>query len=75
VEQIMHAAVVDLYFTRAGKAQFECGEWFGRGKSNGPEPSKSAGRLGTGGVESWNRGTRKATAEAGESTTRQTENS
>ncbi len=63
-EQIMHAAVVDLYFTRAGKTNSNA--------ANGPaaaNPATGAQQIsravGTGGVIV-EQGTRKATAERGE---------
>src|SRR6266550_4225669 len=63
-EQIMHAAVVDLYFTRAGKPNSNA--------ANGPaavNPATGAQQIsravGTGGVIV-EQGTRKATAERGE---------
>ncbi len=64
VEQIMHAAAVDLYFTRAGKANSNA--------ANGSAPTNPAAgaqqisrAVGTGGVIV-EQGTRKATAERGE---------
>ena len=63
-EQVMHAAVVDLYFTRAGKTNSNA--------ANGPaaaNPATGAQQIsravGTGGVIV-EQGTRKATAERGE---------
>ncbi len=64
VEQIMHAAVVDLYFTRAGKPNSNAAN--GSAAANPTAGAQQISRaVGTGGVIV-EQGTRKATAERGE---------
>ncbi|HEX7698657.1 MAG TPA: LPS export ABC transporter periplasmic protein LptC [Candidatus Acidoferrum sp.] len=64
VEQIMHAAVVDLYFTRAGKPNSNAVS--GSAAANPTAGAQQISRaVGTGGVIV-EQGTRKATAERGE---------
>src|SRR5258708_10035250 len=64
VEQIMHAAAVDLYFTRAGKANSNAAN--GSAPTNPAAGAQQISRAGgTGGVIV-EQGTRKATAERGE---------
>jgi len=63
-EQIMHAAVVDLYFTRAGKPNSNAAN--GSAAANPAAGAQQISRaVGTGGVIV-EQGTRKATAERGE---------
>jgi LPS export ABC transporter protein LptC len=63
-EQIMHAAVVDLYFTRAGKPNSNAAN--GSAAANPAAGAQQISRaVGTGGVIV-QQGTRKATAERGE---------
>src|SRR6266852_2276192 len=63
-EQIMHAAVVDLYFTRAGKPNSNAAN--GASAANPAAGAQQISRaVGTGGV-TVEQGTRKAMAERGE---------
>jgi len=63
-EQIMHAAVVDLYFTRAGKLNSNAAN-FSAPANPAPGAQQVSRAVGTGDVIV-EQGTRKATAERGE---------